>query len=556
MRIRERGAALLHRPLLNKGTAFSTEERAAFGLEGLLPSVVSDIRLQVKRNYESIVRKEDPLERYIGLIALQDRNETLFYRLLLEHIEEFLPIVYTPTVGLATQRYSHIFRRARGIWITPEHRGRVREVLANGPSERVRLIVVTDGERILGLGDQGAGGMAIPIGKLSLYTVGAGLHPAATLPVCLDVGTDNRELLEDPLYIGYRRERLRGTDYDALVEEFVEAVQDLFPDALLQWEDFKKVNAMRLLDRYRDRLLSFNDDIQGTAAIGLAGLLAGVRATGSELSGQRIVILGAGAAGVGIAQQIRGAMERAGLSSSEVAGRIFLLDSGGLLVEGREYRAGEEYKRDLSIASKVASSLDLPTAEGVDLESVVRAVGPTALIGTSGQSGAFTRSVVELMVAATERPLIFPFSNPTANSEGVPAELIEWSGGRALVATGSPFEPVEYEGRTVRIGQGNNVFIFPGVGLGTLASGATAISDAMFTVSAETLAEGVSAANLESGQLYPDLSRLREISRSIALSVAIEARDSQLAPPASDADLRGRIEAMMWEPAYADLEPA
>ena len=556
VRIRERGTALLHHPLLNKGTAFDAEERDAFGLEGLLPSAISDLSVQVTRNYESIVRKEDPLERYIGLIALQDRNEPLFYRLLLEHIEEFLPIIYTPTVGLATQRYSHIFRRARGVWITPEHRGRIREVLANGPCKSVRLIVVTDGERILGLGDQGAGGMGISIGKLSLYTVGAGIHPGQTLPVCLDVGTDNRGLLDDPLYIGWRQERLRGEAYDSLVEEFIAAVQALFPGVLLQWEDFKKVNAMRLLERYRQRLPSFNDDIQGTAAIGLAGLLAGVRATGSPLAEQRIVILGAGAAGVGIADQIAGAMSRTGLSSAEIAGRIAMLDSRGLLVEGREVRDGEEYKLDHALPAEMAKAVGLPTGDGIDLGAVVEALKPTALIGTSGQPGVFSRPIVESMAASTERPLIFPFSNPTANSEAVPEDLIEWTRGSALVATGSPFAPVEYRGRTYRIGQGNNVFIFPGVGLGALASEATVVTDAMFTVAAETLAEELSTNEIAAGQLYPDLARLRQISRTIAQAVAIEARDSGAAPATTEDRLIEQIEAMIWEPAYPILEPA
>jgi len=555
LRIRERGSALLHHPLHNKGTAFSREERSAFDLEGLLPSAVSDLEIQLARNYESIQRKEDPLEQYIGLVALQDRNETLFYRLLAEHTEEFLPIVYTPTVGLATQRYSHIFRRARGIWITPAHRGQIKAVLQNASCRDVRLIVATDGERILGLGDQGAGGMGISIGKLSLYSVGAGIHPAMTLPVCLDVGTDNRGLLDDPLYIGWREKRLRGPLYDELLDEFVEAVESLYPKALLQWEDFKKVNAMRLLERYRHRLLSFNDDIQGTAAIGLAGVLAGVKATSTPLTEHRVVILGAGAAGVGIADQIVGAMDRAGLAKTDISSRVAMLDSRGLLVEGRTYRDGEEYKQRYSVPASLAQAHGLEREEGVGLELVVKALRPTVLIGTSGQPGAFSEAVIREMGSGVDRPLVFPFSNPTANSEATPADVIAWTEGRGLVATGSPFPPVEHDGRLHRIGQGNNVFIFPGMGLGALVVGAKEITDSMFTVAAETLADQVSAAELAAGQLYPNLRRLRQVSRAIAVAVSREAMASEVAPRIDEDTLSDRLSETMWEPEYASLEP-
>jgi len=555
--VRERGAALLHDPLLNRGTAFTTEARRAFGLEGLLPNVVSSIRLQLERNYHSIQRKPDALEKYIGLAALQDRNEVLFYRLLIEHLEEFLPIVYTPTVGLATQRYSHIFRRARGIWITPEHKGRVREVLANCRVSDVRLIVVTDGERILGLGDQGAGGMAIPIGKLALYTVGAGIHPRRTLPVCLDVGTDNESLLSDELYIGWRHPRCRGEAYDSLVEEFVSAVQELFPAALIQWEDFKKVNAMRLLEKYRHRVLSFNDDIQGTAAVAVAGILAGVRATEMALNDHRFVILGAGAAGAGIAQQIRIVLERQGLTPKEIATRIALLDSGGLLIEGRQYRPGEEYKQELSFPDRAARESGLDGESRVpDLLETVQALRPTTLIGTSGQAGAFDEEVVRAMAEKVERPMIFPFSNPTDNAEAIPSDLLEWTKGRAIIATGSPFDPVEYGGRRYRIGQGNNVFIFPGVGLGVLAAGAREVTEAMFTVAATTLAGQVESGELEEGLLYPDLRRLRRVSVVIARAVAQEACQSGFAPQASGDEIRTRVQALMWEPAYPTLVPS
>jgi len=547
---------LLHHPLHNKGTAFSKKERAAFGLEGLLPDAVSDFDIQTARNYESITRKKDPLEQYIGLIALQDRNETLFYRLLVEHTEEFLPIVYTPTVGLATQRYSHIFRRARGVWITPGHKGRIRRVLENAPCSDVRLIVVTDGERILGLGDQGAGGMGISIGKLSLYTVGAGIRPAQTLPICLDVGTDNRELLDDPLYIGWRQERLRGPLYDDLVEEFVEAVESLYPKALLQWEDFKKVNAMRLLERYRQRLLSFNDDIQGTAAIGLAGVLAGVRATSIPLTEHRIVILGAGAAGVGIADQIVGAMRRAGLENDDATSRVAMLDSRGLLVEGRSYGEGEDYKLRYSLPRPIAAGHGLEGVEGIGLEEVVRALKPSVIIGTSGQSGAFTEAAIREMAVHVQQPLVFPFSNPTSKSEATPADVLAWTEGRAFVATGSPFDPVEHNGRIHRIGQGNNVFIFPGVGLGALVVEASEVTDSMFTVAAESLAAQVSAEELDAGQLYPSLRRLRSVSCAIAKAVAREAMAVRVAASFDDEVLAERLSSAIWEPVYPDLEPA
>ena len=461
-----RGRDLLNECLVNKSTAFSAEERRAFGLDGLLPHKVSTIHEQLVRSYESIIRKEDALEQYIGMAALQDRNETLFFRVLLEHVEELMPIVYTPTVGQACQDYSHIFRRGRGLWITPADRGRIAEVLSNAPSEDVRLIVVTDNERILGLGDQGAGGIGIPIGKLALYTMAAGIHPAETLPVSLDVGTDNAGLLADDLYIGWRHPRLRGDEYRTLVEEFVQAVKKCFPRAILQWEDFKKGNAFALLDRYREVLPSFNDDIQGTAALALAAVIAACRAKGERLSAQRVVILGAGAAGIGIARQLRDALARDGLSGSALARSIALIDSQGLLVEGRETR--ETYKREFAWTEEMANAAGL--ANTADLEQVVRKLRPTVLVGTSGQPGVFDEKVVRAMVEHCPRPVIFPLSNPTSMCEARPVDLLEWTDGKALIATGSPFDAVERAGKTHRISQGNNVYIFPGVGLGAMVS--------------------------------------------------------------------------------------
>jgi len=547
--------ALLQNPAHNRGTAFSPGERRTFGLEGLLPDQVNDLDLQVERIHASFMEKDDPLEQYIGLVGLQDRNEVLFYRLLQDYVETYLPIVYTPTVGLATQRYSEIFRRARGVWITPRHRGRIAEVLSKAAGDDVRLIVVTDSERILGLGDQGAGGMGIPIGKLALYTAAAGIEPGCTLPICLDVGTDNEALRDSRVYLGFRQPRMRGPEYDALVEEFVEAVHELFPQALLQWEDFKKVNAMRILERYRRRVLSFNDDIQGTASVALAGVLAGVRATSRPLSEQRVVMLGAGAAGIGIVEQLGRALERAGVPKAEVGDRIAVLDSRGLLVAGRSYRDGEDYKENFSWSRELAESLGLRAGEGNDLEAVVAALEPTVLIGVSGQPGVFTESLVRKMAQAVARPLIFPFSNPTSKSEARPEDLIRWTEGRALVATGSPFDPVEHNGAIHQIGQGNNVYIFPGVGLGALVGGAREVTEGMFTVAAETLAAAVSANEIASGSLYPGLRRLRQVSRSIAAAVARQAILDGVAPERSAEEIEQRLDEEIWEPIYPELQP-
>src|SRR5580765_6003531 len=403
-----RGVALLRHPLYTKGTAFTLEERRAFGLEGLLPQAVGTLEQQQRRAYANIARKSDPLEKYVGLAALQDRNEHLFYRVLVDHIEELLPIVYTPTVGEACQTYSHIFRRGRGLWITPGHRGRIADVLGNAPFEDVRLIVVTDNERILGLGDQGAGGMGIPIGKLALYTAAAGIPPWQTLPISLDVGTDNRELLEDDLYLGWRFPRLRGPEYDSLVEEFVQALRRRFPRALLQWEDFKKVNAFRLLDRYRKVLTCFNDDIQGTAAVAAAGMMAGSRVTGIPLTEQRVVILGAGAAGIGIARLLRDTFARAGLSGEKLTRAIANLDSHGLVVDDQEIK--DVHKREFAWPAALAASVGLGKGSRRDLLAVVKALKPTFLIGTSGEPDTFTEEIVREMAKHVERPVIFPMS--------------------------------------------------------------------------------------------------------------------------------------------------
>ncbi len=545
--VSRRGRRLLSHPMYNKGSAFSYEERETFGLDGLLPPRMSTADVQLERAYENILRSDDPLQQYIALAALQDRNETLFYKVVSRNLERFAPVVYTPTVGRACQQYSRIFRRGRGLWITPLHKGKIETVLRNAPYEDVRLVVATDNERILGLGDQGAGGMGIPIGKLVLYTVGAGIHPTKVLPISLDVGTDNEKLLNDPLYLGYRKPRLRGEAYDELIEEFVEALRVCFPHALLQWEDFKKGTAFTLLDRYRSRLLSFNDDIQGTAAVALAGVMAAMRVTKLPVTEQRVVILGAGAAGIGIGRQLRDAMSAGGLQGDDLVGSIAVLDSRGLLVDDRDFR--DEYKREFAWPKALAEEKGLG-GQAADLMSVVSALKPTVLIGTSGQPGVFDEPLVREMAKHVERPVIFPFSNPTSQCEAQPVDLIQWTEGRALVASGSPFDPVEYEGRTMRIGQGNNVYIFPGVGLGALAAGAGSVTESMFTVAAKTLAAQVDEQDLASCSLYPPLRQLRAITERVATAVVLEAARAGVAPPTDEAQAEERVKAMMWTPEY------
>ncbi len=553
IKVTKRRKEVLWDAMLNKGTCFTDEERETFELVGLLPAAVNTPEQQAERTYAAITRKDDPLEQYIGLAALQDRNETLFYRLLTEHIEEFMPIVYTPTVGEAGERYSKIFRRGRGLWITPDHRGRIKELLTRFGTSDVRLIVVTDNERILGLGDQGAGGIVIPIGKLALYSACAGLHPTTTLPISLDVGTDNEHLLDDPLYIGYRQPRLRGAEYDALVEEFIEAVKECFPDALLQWEDFKKVNAFDLLERYQDRLCSFNDDIQGTAAVTMAGLVAACRAMGQELADQRIAILGGGAAGIGIAHQLRGAFERQGKSPEEISRAIAVLDSRGLIHTQRE--GLDEHKKTFAWPHELATEHGLDPAEKIDLERLVAAMKPTMLVGTSGVPGTFTESVIREMAKHVERPVIFPLSNPTNKTEARPDDLVEWTEGRCLIATGSPFEPVQYGDRTIHVSQGNNVYIFPGVGLGVIAAQATKVTDSMFTAAATDLAKQVSTEDLEAGKLYPPLVDMRKITRSIARAVARQAFEEGLAQADPNTPVEDLVNELVWEPVYPRLDP-
>lgn len=550
-----RGARLLRHPMYTKGTAFTQEERISLGLEGLLPHAVTTMEQQSRRVYASIQRKQDPLEKYIGLAALQDRNEHLFYRVLIDHIQEFLPIVYTPTVGRACQEFSHIFRRARGLWITPEHRGQIADVLRNAPFEDIRLIVVTDNERILGLGDQGAGGMGIPIGKLALYTAAAGIPPWQTLPISLDVGTDNMDLLDDEFYLGWRAPRLRGREYDALVEEFVQAVKRVFPKALLQWEDFKKLNAFRLLDRYRRTLPSFNDDIQGTAAVGVAALLAGSRATGVPLREQRVLFFGSGAAGIGIGRLVRETLRGEGLDGEALGAATAHFDLQGLLLE--EDASLDEVQRTFAWPARRAEALGLLQEHRRDLAAVIRAYKPTVLVGVSASPGAFTEAAIREMARHTVRPLVLPLSNPTSKAEAKPADVLAWTDGRALVATGSPSDPVMLGGSEHRIGQGNNVFIFPGVGLGALISEATEVTDGMFAAAARQLAREVREDDLAAGSLFPSTSRIREITAHVAEAVVREARDSGVAKrPLEDSLIPGILAEAMWTPAYLPADPA
>ena len=547
------GPALLGSRLLTKDLAFPSSERDAFSLRGLLPDRVLTIEEQVALELEHLRRKDDPLERYIGMAALQDRNATLFYRLLAEHLAEFLPIVYTPTVGLACEEFSHIIRRTRGTWITPADRDRIPQLLREGPYDDVRLIVVTDNERILGLGDQGAGGMAIPIGKLALYTAASGIHPALTLPVSLDVGTDNPQLLADPLYVGHRAPRLRGREYDALIEAFVTGVAEVWPDCVIQWEDFKQQNAIHILDRYRDRVPSFNDDIQGTAGVVVAGVLAAIRGLGTTLAETRVVLAGSGAAGIGIARLLRLAMLDDGVSEADARRALVLVDSQGQIHDRREDL--DETKREIALPSGAYTDYGFTTEYPTLLETIER-VRPTVLIGTTAIGGMFTEEIIRAAAAGAAHPVVLPLSNPTSRVEAAPVDILGWSEGRALVATGSPFDAVEVDGRTVSIGQANNVFIFPGLGLGAIAAEARIISDRMFLVGARTLASHVTDDRLATGGIYPQVDDLRAVTRAIAIAVAREAIDSGLALVRSDTDVEALIDGAMWWPEYVPYEPA
>ena len=554
IRTRKRGIWLLKNPATNKGLAFTPDERDRFGLHGLLPPTTQSIEQQVALELEHVRAKSDNLEKYIGLAGLLHRNEVLFYRVLVENLPELMPIVYTPTVGEACQRYSHIVRDMRGIWLTPDDVDRIPERLRNYPYQDIRLIVVTDNERILGLGDQGAGGMGIPVGKLSLYVAGAGIHPSKVLPVSLDVGTNNQALLDDPFYVGHRARRLVGTAYDAFIEKFVAGVSAVFRHAVVQWEDFHKRNAFRILDRYSRRLPSFNDDIQGTAAVAVATVLAALRITKRPVGEQRVVFMGAGEACTGIAQLLALAMAEDGASPEAIRASRFVFDSRGLLREGAEF--DDPHKRALATPHDVLAHYGFDALAAPTPEEVIRRVRPTVLIGATATPGTFRRTMIEEMARHVDRPIVMPLSNPTSRAECSAQEAIAWSAGRALVASGSPFADVVHDGVRHVIGQANNVFVFPGIGMGTILSGMREVDDAVFLVAARTLAGCVSEARLAHGALVPDVSELRAVSARVAAAVLRHASARGVGRHLAEGEVERAVAAASWYPEYVPIEVA
>lgn len=548
--IQKRGHLLIEDPLLNKGTAFSDEERSQFGLVGLLPPHIDTLEEQVERSYEAFCDFQNDIDKHIFLRQLQDENETLYYRLLLEHITEMMPIVYTPVVGLACERFSHIYRRPRGIFISYPERDQMDEILENIERD-IEVIVVTDGERILGLGDQGAGGMGIPIGKLSLYTLCGGIDPAKTLPILLDLGTNNEERLEDPRYVGWREHRIKGAEYDAFIDQFVQAVKKRFPDVLLQWEDFASVDAERILDKYRDDLCTFNDDIQGTAAVTTGTILAAIEAAGGKLTDQNIVMLGAGSAGVGICLQLKQAMLQSGLSEDEAKARFYVIDRDGLLHSGRTDL--DELHQQLAQSPENLQGWDCDVSGAISFADVVRNAKPGVLVGATGQTGAFTEEIIREMASHEEHPVIFPLSNPTSRAEATPEDLLKWTDGKAVIATGSPFDPVEYNGVTHIIAQCNNSYIFPAMGLGIRASRARRVTDSMFMAAAFALKEASPALKDPTASLLPSLTIIRDVGRSIARAVAQAAIDAEVADSLTAEEIDQRIEETMWKPEYKSL---
>jgi malate dehydrogenase (oxaloacetate-decarboxylating) len=544
------GYELLNDPLHNKGTAFTEHERDALDLHGLLPPHVAGLDYQVKRRLDAFRGLGTDLQRYIFLRGLQDTNETLFYALLTRNIEEMMPIVYTPTVGLGCQLFSSIFRKPRGLFLSLPHKDLIRRILGHPRFDHVEAIVVSDGERILGLGDQGAGGMGIPIGKLALYTACAGLHPSTTLPIILDVGTDNKEHLDDPLYIGWQHERVRGAQYDELIDIFVAAVRERWPHVLLHWEDFAIGNANRLLARYRDQLCTFNDDIQGTAAIAVGTLLSAINVTSVPLREQRVAVLGAGSAGTGICALLLRAMVEAGLSESEGRGRFYLVDRDGLLVEGMPTLQSFQMPFAQNRGRIAGWTLEQPGRVG--LGDVMTNAHPTVLIGTSGQAHAFSEAVVRAMAGHVQQPVIFPLSNPTVRAEATPVDLDAWTEGRAVIGTGSPFPPIKRGGREFRVDQTNNAYVYPGIGLGAIATDARRISDGMFLAAARTIADNSPAKRDPEANLLPPLVEIRKLTFQVALAVAKQAQAEGLAHPVSEEAIAAAIKSKMWEPVYAN----
>ena len=554
IRTRKRGIWLLKNPATNKGLAFTPAERDRLGLHGLLPPVTQSIEQQVALELEHVRAKSANLEKYIGLAGLLHRNEVLFYRVLVENLLELMPIVYTPTVGEACQRYSHIVRDMRGLWLTPDDVDRIPERLRNYPYHDIRLIVVTDNERILGLGDQGAGGMGIPVGKLSLYVAGAGIHPSRVLPISLDVGTNNQALLDDPLYIGYRAPRLTGAAYDTFIERFVAGVSAVFPQAVVQWEDFHKRNAFRLLDTYARRLPSFNDDIQGTAAVAVSTVLAALRITQRPIGEQRVVFMGAGEACTGIAQLLALAMAADGASAEAIRASRVVFDSRGLLREGDDI--DDPHKRALAVPRDVLAHYGLDALDAPTPDDVIHHVKPTILIGATATPGTYRRTMIEAMARHVERPIVMPLSNPTSRAECSAQEAIAWSDGRALVAAGSPFADVMHEGVRHVIGQANNVFVFPGIGMGAILAGMREVDDAVFLVAARTLAGCVSEARLACGALVPDVAELRAVSTRVAAAVLRDASARGVGRPIADDQAEAMVAAASWYPDYLPIEPA
>lgn len=543
-----RGMALLNHQELNKGTAFTEEERSKLGLHGLLPPQVESLEEQVVRAYEAYKQKDDDLERHIYLRSLQDTNEVLFYKLLLDHIEEMTPMVYTPVVAQACQQFSHIYRRPRGLFISYPLRDSIPELLRNRPNPEVDVIVVTDGERILGIGDQGAGGLGIPIGKLSLYTLIGGIRPERTLPIVLDVGTNNAERLKDPEYLGWRHERITGQAYFDFVDRFVQAVKQELPGTCLQWEDFATPHARPILQRYHDQLLTFNDDIQGTAAVALGTVLGAVKVSGNSLKEQQIVMLGAGSASIGVADGLREAIKGEGLTEQETRSHFWIIDKDGLLHSGRKDLTAEQ--NVYAQAEGRVSGWPRTSNGQIGLADVIGSIKATILIGLSTVGGAFTEAVVREMARKVERPIIFPLSNPTIKSEANAEDLIRWTDGRALVATGSPFAPVKYGGRTIPIAQCNNVYIFPAMGLGVVASAARRVTEPMMQAAARALAANSPALKDTSASLLPPLTDIRRVAAEIAVAVGIEAQKSRVAPKLTEEELRRGVQATQWTPVY------
>ncbi len=543
----KRGHEILSDPLLNKGEAFSEAERRNLGLLGLLPPEVETLADQVERNYQAFRSKPTPLEQHLFLRDLQDTNEVVFYRLVVDHVHEMMPIIYTPTVGLACQQFSEIYRAPRGLFLSYPERHHMDEMLANAPRSDVKAIVVTDGERILGLGDQGAGGMGIPIGKLSLYTAAGGVHPSNTLPVLLDCGTNNEQRLKDPLYIGWRHKRVVGDDYLDFVDTFVQAVKKRWPNVLLQFEDFAIQHAAPLLQKYRDQLCMFNDDVQGTAAVAVGTLLAASNVAGTRISNHRVAFLGAGSAGAGIAELVVQAMVRDGLDEKSARARIYMVDRFGLQTDTMDGLT--PFQKPLAQPHEAVAGWANSEGE-IGLAEVVQHAKPTVLIGVCGQPDLFTESIVRTMAKECERPIIFPMSNPTSRAEAKPSDLIEWTDGRALVATGSPFDPVKYKGVDYTIAQSNNTYIFPGIGLAVVACGISRVTDAMFMAASEALAVTTPGSGSPGASLLPDVSSIRDVCRSVAIAVAKQAQEDGVAPKTGEDKLRQAIDKTQWDPGY------